>query len=395
MLERFWKPSRRCDLAKIAKPGDEVTIWNLGSVYRGRWAVLRAATGGLGQWLTCRALAGRRWTFLRACLETWGARVAAWAQGPELCRQIRAGEIDRVACFAQKGFGLARFLAAELGTPCDEQLARGTQYFGEFSFELFAVVPYAYWLHENGRLEFTVSTADTRCLYYFSRSHEERPHPRSLVPATEYPVWPLERQQWRRLGIPSTLDTRQWLPPPYREIYRGDIFRWPKEPCIVCNKTSDELFLKQGWVVNSMDTDLLLEVIGKLRSRYQVVYNRPRSSDIVNDKQVVLESGDIEAVREAYPDVLTIQELHARHSDLSFNELQLRLFASCERFVSVQGGSAYLASYFGGRNVVYARRGPEVSCGAYSNWFHRLSGARVVAAGTPRDLVQTIEQELL
>jgi len=100
-------------------------------------------------------------------------------------------------------------------------------------------------------------------------------------------------------------------------------------------------------------------------------------------------------VKRAYPEVLTLQELHAEHSDLTFNELQLTLMAASGRFVSVLGGGSYLASYFGGTNVVYARRGWEVRCGAYENWFSEFSGARVVAAGTPRALLAAIERELL
>ena len=303
--------------------------------------------------------------------------------------------MDRIACFSEKDFGLARFLAAEIGVPCEQVLARGTQYFGEFAFELLAVVPYAYWLHESGRLEFTVSTPDTRSLYYFSPDHEERPVQRSYVPVTEYPLWPTGLRRWDRLAFPTVLDTSRWRPPPYRDVFRDDRFRWEREPCVVCNKTSEERYLGRSLVVNTMDPELLLAVIGALRARYQVVYDRPRAGDIVNDRQAVHELGDLEAVERAFPDVVTIQQLHAVHPDLGFNELQLRVFASCERFVSVLGGSSYLASYFGGTNVVYARQGREVSAGAYERWFHHFSGARVVAAGTPRDLLRRIEEELL
>ena len=93
--------------------------------------------------------------------------------------------------------------------------------------------------------------------------------------------------------------------------------------------------------------------------------------------------------------MLTIQDLHARHPGLGFNELQLRVFAGCQRFVSVLGGSAYLASWFGGVNVVYARRGWEVTSGAYGRWFDRFSGARVVAAATPDELRAAVACELL
>jgi hypothetical protein len=271
----------------------------------------------------------------------------------------------------------------------------GTQYFGEFAFELLAVVPYAYWLYRQGQLEFTVGCPDTHCLYYFSPQHEERAVERSYVPITEYPIGVGGPLRYDRKAFPAMLDTGKWLPPPYKQIYRDDRFLWSKATCIVCNKATDEQYLWHRAPTNFMNAELLLSVIGKLRERYQVIYNRPRASDIVNDHQKVHESGDIDKVKRAYPDVLTIQELHARHPELGFNELQLRLFAGCEKFVSVLGGSSYLASYFGGTNVVYARRGWEVACGAYQRWFNLFSGARVVAASTPRGLLHAIEEELL
>jgi hypothetical protein len=56
---------------------------------------------------------------------------------------------------------------------------------------------------------------------------------------------------------------------------------------------------------------------------------------------------------------------------------------------------SYLASYFAGTNVVYARRGWEVSCAAFENWFDRFSGARVVVARSLSDLLRGVERELL
>jgi hypothetical protein len=70
------------------------------------------------------------------------------------------------------------------------------------------------------------------------------------------------------------------------------------------------------------------------------------------------------------------------------------VFAGCDKSVSVLGGSSYLASYFGGINVVYARRGWEVDCDAYTGWFDRFSGARVVPAATPDALLRAVEREL-
>jgi hypothetical protein len=313
----------------------------------------------------------------------------------DLIRRVRAGDVERIACFSTKDFALAMLLAGETRYPCQQVLDHRTQYFGEFAFELLAVIPYAYWLHRQGQLQGTVAAPDTRCLYYFSRNHEERPVRRRYVPITEYPIGEGGTVRYDRKSFPAVLDTRRWLPPPYKEVFLDDRFRWSREPCIVNNKTTDEYYLWHRAPTNFLRTELLLEAIGKLRTRYQVIYNRPRTSDIVADHQAIREVGDIEAIKRVFPDVRTIQELHVEHPGLSFNELQLRVFAGCQRFVSVLGGSSYLASYFGGTNVVFARRGWEVACGAFDNWFHRFSGTRVVAVGSERGLIRTIERELL
>jgi hypothetical protein len=133
----------------------------------------------------------------------------------------------------------------------------------------------------------------------------------------------------------------------------------------------------------------------ELTPRHTVIYNRPRARDIVADHAAVREPGDIEAVKRAFPGVVTIQDLHAEHSDLTFNELQLRVFATCQRFISVLGGASYLASYFGGTNIVYAQRGWEVDCGAFDGWFRLFSGARVLRVSTISELIRTVRCELL
>jgi hypothetical protein len=79
-----------------------------------------------------------------------------------------------------------------------------------------------------------------------------------------------------------------------------------------------------GFAINSLDEELLLAVIAKLRARYQVIYNRPRATDITIDHQEIHEAGDIEVVKLRFPDVLKMQEVHADNPDLTFNELQLR-----------------------------------------------------------------------
>jgi hypothetical protein len=392
ILERFADVSRRCEIHEIAGPDDEVAVWDLADGWKGWRGFITKVPALLGEPFSV----GDRIRLLSACIRTGGAQYGALAYAAELLRRVRAGQIEGIACFSAKDFTLAKLLAKETGTPCLELLSRHTKYFGEFGFELLAVVPYAYWLYRQGRLQRTIGGVDTRCLYYFSENHEERPVKRHYVPITEYPLGERGRRQYDLEAFPSTLETRRWIPPPYREAFRDDRFRWDREICILSNKISDEQFAHefQG-PTNFIGTELLLRLIGLLRDRYQVIYNRPRASDISTDHQKIHEIGDIEAVKRTFPDTVTIQELHARYPTLTFNELQLRLYSGCRRFVSVLGGSAYLASYFGGTNIVLARRGWEVNCGAYDRWFDRFSGACVVAVSSDRELLQAVDREFL
>jgi hypothetical protein len=392
-LERFANPSRRVDPRVVKQPEGLVETWELPDPLRDPLACLRGVPRAAAAWITMHN--GERAALLRSCLATGGSRVGALLRAPELLDAVQQGRIDAIGAFSAKDFGLAAYLASRAGGEVREMLSRGTQYFGEFAFELLAVIPYAYWLHTQGRLDFTVSTADTRSLYYFSPAHAERAVPRNYVPITEYPLGERGGIRYDRKAFPETLDTERWLPPPYKSVYADERFRWPRETCIVCNKYSDEQYLWYRGPANFIDTETLLTLIGRLRTRFQVIYVRPRAADIVNDHQRIHDSDDIEAVTHAYPDVRTIQQLQEEHPELGYNELQLRLFAGCERFVSVLGGSSYLASYFGGRNIVLARRGWEVACGAYHRWFHRFSGARVTAVPTGRELLAVAERELL
>ncbi len=391
--ERVADPSRRCDPGVRARAPSGFEVVDLAGSFRRPGALLREVPAAIRDWASVPATMRERVELASAAVRTGGARFCALLRAPSLLRRARERDVEAIACYSAKDFPLVQRVAGFAGVPLDEQLARGTQYFGEFAFELLAVVPYAYWLHREGRLALTVSTPDTRCLYYFSPRHEERRELRRYVPITEYPIGVAGFARYDRSSFPESLATDRWAPPPYRDVYRDSRFRFDKPTCVVCNKATVESYRWHRSMTNYLPTGALLELVAGLRSRYQVVYNRPREADIVNDHQAIRELGDIEAIERAFPDVLTIQALRERHPDLGYNELQLRLYAGCERFVSVLGGSSYLASWFGGVNIVYAKRGWEVACGAYDRWFDRFSGARVVAVSTIDELERAVARE--
>lgn len=393
VLERFGDPSRRCDPETLGVDGADIEMWDLRARPAGEEPSLRELARVIPDWLRGPVPLRTRVRLLSAALRSSHRLRRALVSTPAWAERIHAGHIDEVAYFSRQAFPLAAELSALTRQPGRELLEDATKYLGEFGYELAFVIPYAYWLHEQGRLRATASTADTRCLYYFSPHHRELPVDRRWVPVTEYPA-----QQSLRLhdaGLPAHIDTSQWRPPPYRDVYSDSRFRWEKPPVIVNNKTSEERYLDHDGPVNHLDVPTLLDLIDLLRADHTVIYNRPRRTDIVGDHASIREPGDIEAVRAAFPDVVTMQELHAAHPNLSFNELQLRVFAGCERFVSVLGGSSYLASYFGGTNVVYARQGLEVDCGAFENWFSMLSGARIIVEASTDGLLAAISREFI
>jgi hypothetical protein len=412
IVERFSDPSRNCDPNRVGAQGDDIHVLRLGvgktlphpslrvdqsiALNRTRaplpWRCLRSLWGIL----TDAGLSNRdKRLLIASALATGGAPLTALAGAHDTVQLLRSKRFDRIECFSTRAFPLVPFLSGLFGVPYSDYLLGGTRYFGEFAFELLAVVPYAYWLNRTGRLRFTQACADTRCLYYFSPAHEEFGRRRSYVPITDYPSARTSRLRWDVHAFPQYLDPAKWIAPPYKSIYRNDTFRWPKKLCIVCNKYTLEPSVKFRRAVNFLPLPVLLKLLELLTPRYQVVYVRPRPEDIVGDHQAIRDLGEFEVIRARFPDVLTIQQIHAAHPQLSFNELQMRLFANCERFVSVLGGSSFLASYFAGSNIVYAREGWEVSCDAYAHWFHLFSGARVLSASTHRQFLDIVRREFV
>lgn len=408
IIERFSDSSRNCDPAHVTGGASLDVIHlrtNPASHGTSKWQRLKHEAARrsalpircVGALASIAADPGLSWAEKRglvaSAINTGGARMSALAQVPRILRMLRSSQFDGIECFGSRGFPLVQYLARCFSLTDREFLATGTRYFGEFAFELLAVVPYAYWLHQQGLLQFTQSSADTKCLYYFSPNHQELVARRSYVPITEYPNGVSSVFRFDAHAFPKQLDTSRWTPPPYRRVYGNDQFRFSKELCIICNKYTPEPSVFLNRAVNYIPVPHLLRLVGELTKRHQVVYVRPLQADIVNDHQPIRPFGDFEALRSHFPDVLTIQQLHAGHPEMTFNELQMKLFACSERFVSVLGGASYLASYFGGTNIVLARSGWELNCDAYRNWFRLFSGARVLRAANANELHELARKE--
>lgn len=245
-------------------------------------------------------------------------------------------------------------------------------FFGEFGFECLFGLPYAHYLSVNNQLRHTKGVRGSSPFYFFSPKHIELPINRS--DRESYPLLPINRPHTRQLN------QNLWCPPPYKEYYKNDVFRYKKPTLVVANKYNSEW---DGPPVNYLDLDMLRYIFETLSRHYQIIYNRYTTAD---DNSRVYELGDFELIRREFPDVLTIQDLVNRHP-YDWNTTQLMVYSNCDRFISVQGGASVLASYFGGINLIYAVRGFELVSNEINNIYPLLSGCKpVIVPSGPSDL---------
>lgn len=262
-------------------------------------------------------------------------------------------------------------------------------YFGEFGYELQIIIPYAYYLYTQKRLRSTRSTIGTRELYYFSPNHTEEQRKRTIeLPKFTPNFTPHVRN----------LNEEEWTPPPYKKIYKNDRFIYKKPLYIIHNKYNREWGRKP---TNMFTTETLDQLFAILKGRYQIIYIRPGfaaehaeergySPDAAEPQELPMEQ---ELLQGKYPDVLTMQDLLRKNTDLTYNTLQCMLHANCNRFMSVQGGCAVLASYFGGQNIILAKKGRELRCGAYDGHYSKYSGCRILQRQCEEEILQLVAEQ--
>jgi len=243
----------------------------------------------------------------------------------------------------------------------------------EFGYELACVLPYAYYLHKNGSLTVTRSAKLTNELYYFSDSHHEVYEKRGNTDLSSFPN--------PNVGV-IDMKYDQWVPPLYKDRFGDFNFGFTKPLLIVHNKYNQEW---SGPPVNFIDVPTLEKIFEMFSGDFEIVYSRPGSDVIVGD------NSDIYAL-EGENDIgfTKICDLYKKFEEdfNNFNHFQLALHAACDKFISVQGGTSYLASYFGGTNIVYAVKGQELK-GSFGGYFKKFSGCDVTHVSSYPDLLTT------
>jgi len=233
----------------------------------------------------------------------------------------------------------------------------------EFGYELITVIPFAYYLFLNGMLKSTTSAKGSAPLYYFSPNHTETNTRSFLSYRKRIALSDIPNKQ---IHIPR-LDTRQWQPPPYKQHYYSERLQFD---VVILNKYTAEW---NGPPINFIDIESLERILWRLRHK-AVLYIRMDSAARLDDDQPVQDLGEW-SVLKSFGNVRTLQSV-ADDCNLSYNEAQLRCLAGCNQFVSVQGGTSILASYFGGTNIVLVKRCISLKSGGY-NYYWRLGGSAV------------------
>ncbi|WP_266202602.1 hypothetical protein [Pontibacter kalidii] len=254
----------------------------------------------------------------------------------------------------------------------------------EFQQELTFVLPFAYWHHLNGTLGRTISSKFTKELYFFSEQHEERYETR------------VDRYIGNNYEIPNmyhcpTVSFSKWAQVPLKQHYKNDLFIFSKPLLVIANKYNTE------WgkgPINYFSIAMLGEILDRYSDTYQIVYNRPGAKYIVMDNSDILELKEADFIRKNYPEVVLAEDLYQanRTHVNNYNHFQLMLYANCDRFLSVHGGTAALASYFGGKNIILSKRGHEHRYNEFKTIFPALSGAEVYHAKSDAEVLELLKR---
>lgn len=242
---------------------------------------------------------------------------------------------------------------------------------GEFQQELTFALPFAYWHHLNGTLLGTISSKYTKELYFFSPNHKEEYSYRDWEGNYNYQI--------PNIAHNINFDYSKWAEVPLKKQYSNDIFVYDKPILIIANRYNVE------WgnpPISYFDIPTLHIIFERLHAKYQIIYNRPSPQNITEDNSEIKDLNEKDWIREKYPDVLLMDDLFAENKNLvnNYNHLQLMVYANADKFISIHGGTAALASYFGGTHIIYSKQGREHYLNEFHTIFPKLSSAKIYHA---------------
>lgn len=219
----------------------------------------------------------------------------------------------------------------------------------EFTWDLVRGAPKAYFCYKN-RIPYQLTThKGLGALYFFNTDRTET---NAFCNAEAPETYEHSRPSWTCQG---------WQPPPLKAVYSraaADIL--PKlgihinKPLVVINNK-----YSMEWNVcpfNFFSLGLIDNLISELKDSFQIVYIRPSNdaSGYYFDENVILEFDDLDLIRTKHPDTIILSDYQ-----YNFNILQFCMESLADKHITVCGGNACLAAYFGG-DLLILDKSPEV-----------------------------------
>ena len=292
----------------------------------------------------------------------------------------------------------------------------------EFASELVCIIPYAYWLHKEGKLEKVITSTGMKSFYYFCDDVEEQYKFRTLdnlnsgleevpnnwvhhnaeaVTGKDYSELTEEEQN----NMNGVLDYRKWSPPPYKDYYQTDEFNHLKPYIVVNNNYNIEYGKPISESLRFFDIKTLYDIFNYLtNSGYIVIYKRPNNTEFAPDNNEIetlnrnisltakVEGQGIITdyeLCEYYNDVINMNKMKEEYSQCTYNDFQLKLFSSADGFVTTNGGGGILCSYFKKPVVMYVPHGKELRKNYITNrnsYLNKLSGDNIHSVLDPGDV---------
>jgi len=248
---------------------------------------------------------------------------------------------------------------------------------GEFAPELQFALPFAYWHHKNGTLKSTRSSKYTREMYFFSENHQEVFQTRTNDGNYNF--------EMPRILYSQNYDMDKWLPVPLKAQYKNDAYVYEKPILIIANRYNMEW---DGPPVSFYSVELLAYMLDRLKDKYTIIYNRPRPQNITMDNSDIYDMDEFGWLQKEYPEVILMEDLFTENKAgaRNFNHLQMMVYANASKFISIHGGTAALASYFEGTNLVLSKKGPEHHFKCFEKLYPKFSGATILHAKTDEEV---------
>lgn len=256
-------------------------------------------------------------------------------------------------------------------------------YNGEFAPELQFALPFAYWHYKNGTLKSTNSSKYTNELYFFSPNHSEIFEGRDNEANYNF--------EMPRVLYSQDYNMSKWEPVPLKAHYKNDVYVYDKPILIIANRYNSEW---EGPPISYYSIEALEFIISELKGQYTIIYNRPRPQNITMDNSDIYDMDEFQWLATNHPEVVLMEELFKENigKAKNFNHLQLMVYANSDRFISIHGGTATLASYFGGINLILSKQGPEHYFECYKKLYPQFSGATILHAKKDIEVEQYIKK---